>query len=203
MNQPAYTTLLPAGTRLDQCHPGANVFLTAARGVPASPQCPWPRSTSPLPHRSWEATRSVLRYLLHLLLPGNSAGPPGCLSLPDPAALQAAHWNTQIQDSPGEVDAIQQSWLWPLFSRMRNSGTAPTPHRTGQPGHGDMARSPLLPSGLRMLLTFCRKGFSTKAGGGQLIPTVRSLLSTSNMMASYWAGAAGGSTDSCYPMGQR
>ena len=41
-----------------------------------------------------------------------------------------------------------------------------------------------IPSGVKMLLTFCRKSWATNAGGGQLIPRVGSLLSTSNIMMS-------------------
>lgn len=41
-----------------------------------------------------------------------------------------------------------------------------------------------VPLGVSKLRTFCRIGVSTKAAGGQLIPRVLSLLSTSNMMAS-------------------
>ena len=41
-----------------------------------------------------------------------------------------------------------------------------------------------IPSGVKMLLTFCRKSWATNAGGGQLIPRVGSLLSTSNIMTS-------------------
>lgn len=41
-----------------------------------------------------------------------------------------------------------------------------------------------VPLGVSRLWTFCRIKVSTKAAGGQLIPTVLSLLSTSNMMAS-------------------
>lgn len=41
-----------------------------------------------------------------------------------------------------------------------------------------------VPLGVRRLQTFCRNGVSTKAGGGPLIPTVLSLLSTSNIITS-------------------
>lgn len=37
---------------------------------------------------------------------------------------------------------MQQSWLWPLFSRMRNGGTAPTPHKPASLatwGHGQIS----------------------------------------------------------------
>lgn len=41
-----------------------------------------------------------------------------------------------------------------------------------------------VPLGVSRLLTFCKREASTKPEGGQLIPTVVSLLSTSNMMTS-------------------
>lgn len=42
----------------------------------------------------------------------------------------------------------------------------------------------ILPRGVNNLQTFSNRDVSTKAGGGQLIPRERSLLSTSNMMTS-------------------
>lgn len=137
--------------------------------------CPCCQAGRGRPHNLFPGTAYTL--CLHATFLGPP--PQGCLSLPDPAAPKAT-----------------RSTLLPAVTTPTETPGSGTHRELGPAG------SPLLPSALRMVLTFCRKGFSTKAGGGQLIPTVRSLLSTSNMMASNWAGAGEESTGACYPVAQ-
>ena len=189
----------------------------STRSTGVLPRCPWLSSTSLPSHGSWVATRPVPRYHLHLLPSCNLSWPPRDVS---------ACWTQQHRGPPAPPCSLLSQHpqkhpdLGPIRSggchatvlaaaavlrdeKRQHSPITRTLHRIDQPGHRKTAGSPLLPSGLRMVLTFCKKAFSTKAGGGQLIPTVRSLLSTSNMMASYWAGAAGGSAETCCPTGER
>lgn len=145
-----------------------------------------------------------------------SSHPRGFLSPPDPAALHLVLPFSVPSQRPLKPPGAE-IWEQQLAGSHPGHGhCVPGQGRAARPRHSDPAqdlrahprdcrgttRAPLVPSGLRMVFTFCRKGFSTKAGGGQLIPTVRSLLSTSNMTASYWAGAARGNAETPYSLGQ-